>query len=243
MPAVSSWLVPAAALAGGLALAQGAVMALRIRNAVALSRAIEPLQAEPPNATARLLLVGDSTAIGTGASVAGLIAGQHPDVCIVNRARVGAKFVDIVRQLEPPQRFDVILILGGGNDVIRLTASAALQADVDHALQLARDRADTVVLMPAGNVGNTPFFPQPLSWLMRKQSIRLHAIARGAAARTNAIYVNGYKERHEDPFVRDARRLNAADGLHPSDDGYRLWFSALQDQVALSQRLAAVAGQ
>ena len=96
--------------------------------------------------------------------------------------------------------------------VIDLTAGAALQADVGRALQLASNRADTVVLMPAGNVGNAPFFPRPLSWLMRRRSLRLHAIARGAAARANAIYVNNYKEGHEDPFVRDARRLNAADG-------------------------------
>ena len=38
-----------------------------------------------------------------------------------------------------------------------------------------------------------------------------------------------------------ARRLNTADGLHPSDDGYQLWFSALQEQAALSQRLATLA--
>ena len=133
------------------------------------------------------------------------------------------------------------MILGGSNDVIRLTGGAALQADAGRALQLAIDRADTVVLMPVGNVGNAPFFPRPLSWLMRRRSLRLHAITRGAAARANAIYVNNCKERHEDPFVRDARRLNAADGLHPSDDGYRLWFSALQEQAALSQRLAALA--
>ena len=198
-------------------------------------------------ATAQLLLVGDSTAVGTGASaadasVAGLIARQYPHVRFVNRACVGAKFADIVRQLEPPQRFDLILILGGANDVIKLTGNAALQADEGRALQLASERADTVVLMPAGNVGNTPFFPQPLAWLMRQRSLKLHAIARSAAASANAIYVNGYKERDENLFVREAGRLNAADGLHPSDDGYQLWFGALQEQVALSQRLAAVAG-
>ena len=172
MLAGSDWWVPTLALAGGIALMQGAAMALRIRKAVALSRSIDPLQAEPLDATAQLLLVGDSTAVGTGASaadasVAGLIARQHPHVRIMNRACVGAKFADIVRQLEPPQRFDLILILGGGNDVIRLTGNAALQADEGRALQLASERADTVVLMPAGNVGNTPFFPQPLAWLMR----------------------------------------------------------------------------
>ena len=214
---------------------QGAVMALRIRKAVALSHSIEPLQAEPLDATAQFLLVGDSTAVGTGASaadasVAGLIARQYPHVRIMNRAQVGAKFAEIAKQLEPPQRFDLILIVGGGNDVIRLTGGAALQADMGRALQLTSDRADAVVLMPVGNVGNAPFFTRPLSWLMRRRSLRLHALARGAAARANAIYVNNHKKRHEDPFVRDARRLNAADGLHPSDDGYLLWFSALPDR-------------
>ena len=161
----------------------------------------------------------------------------------MNQACAGAKFADIVRQLKPPQRFDLILILCGGNDVILLTGNAALQADVARALQLASNRAETVVLMPAGNVGNTPFFSRPLSWLMRQRSLRLHAIARSAVASANAIHVNGYKERDEDLFVREAGRLNAADGLHPSDDGYQLWFGALQEQMALSQRLAAVAGQ
>ena len=80
----------------------GAVMALSIRNAVALNRSIGLLQAEPTDATARLLFVSDSTAVGTGArtadaSVASLIARHHLNVCIVNRARVSAKFVDIVR--------------------------------------------------------------------------------------------------------------------------------------------------
>lgn len=244
----SRWQAPVLALAGGFALMHGVVMALRIRKAVAMSRSIEPLQAKLPNATVRLLLVGDSTAVGTGAStadtsIAGLIARHHPDVRIVNRARVGAKFADIVRQLESLERFDIILILGGGNDVIRLTSNAALQTSVDKALQLASDRANTVVLMPAGNIGNTPFFPQPLSWLMRRRSRKLHAIAKSAAASAKAIYVNGYKEKHEDPFVREAGRLNAADGLHPSDDGYQLWFGALQEQAALSQRLTAVVEQ
>ena len=102
LPSGSRWLAPAVVLAVGLALIHGAVMALSIRNAVALNRSIGLLQAEPPNATPRLLLVSDSTEVATGArkadaSVASLIARHHPNVCIVNRARVSAKFVDIVR--------------------------------------------------------------------------------------------------------------------------------------------------
>ena len=80
----------------------GAVMALRIRNAVALNRSIGLLHAEPPNATARLLLVSDSTggwhqARTADAGVVSSIARHHPNMYIVNRVRVSAKFVDIVR--------------------------------------------------------------------------------------------------------------------------------------------------
>ena len=52
----------------------------------------------------------------------------------------------------------------------------ALQASVGCALQLVSDPADAVVPMPAGNVGNIPFFPQRSSerqrnlcqWLQEK---------------------------------------------------------------------------
>lgn len=137
--------------------------------------------------------IGASTA---GISVAGLIARQHPDMRIVNRAPVGLKLADIAHQLVSPQRFDLILIpiLGGGKDAIRLTAGAALQASVGRALQLASDPASTVVLMPAENVGSIPFFPQPLAWLMRKPSIVLHAIARSSAANVSAIYVTATRK-------------------------------------------------
>lgn len=52
--------------------------------------------------------------------------------------------------------------------------------------------------------------------------------------------MNGYKERADDPFARDARRLNARDGLHPSDEGYRLWFRELPLQTGLPRRLLAL---
>jgi lysophospholipase L1-like esterase len=239
-------LVPALALCAAAAwLGMAVRLALRLRQAARLCRHSRPFEAAPARPAARLLLVGDSTAVGTGAStpeasVAGLIARHHPGVHIVNRARVGARFADIARQLDGAERFDIILILGGGNDVIRLTDARSLQASIGRALHKARTRADCVVLMPAGNVGNTPLFPRPWAWLMTRRSRQLHAMVRAAAASAGALYVNGYKERADDPFVRQAQRLNARDGLHPSDEGYRLWFEALQLQAGLSRQLQAL---
>jgi len=92
-------------------------------------------------------------------------------------------------------------------------------------------------MMPSGNVGNAPFFFPPVSWLMTSRSRALHDYMATSAARSGFVYVNLFRERSNDPFVAD-RSLNASDGLHPSDSGYRNWWGELQRQAALTRLLA-----
>lgn len=207
----------------------------RLHTAAALARASEPLQAAPAQPAFKLLVVGDSTAVGTGAgtpqrSLVGLVAQAHPDWAIVNRGRDGAKFADIAGQLEGAGRHDLVLILGGGNDVIRLTPRDTLEAQIALALQRASAIAPRVIVMPAGNVGNAPFFFAPWSWWMTSRSRTLHALVRDAAQAQGATYVNLYKERADDPFAQRPQQLHAADGLHPSDAGYAQWLQELNAQ-------------
>jgi lysophospholipase L1-like esterase len=229
-------------MGGGVLLFISGCAAWRIGQSVELAKRSEPLQHTPNDATLSLLIVGDSTAVGTGAtsgksSLAGLIAQQYPRLLIENRASDGAKFADVVRQLDGEERFDIVLVQAGGNDVIRLGDLSSSRADIERVAVLARKRADIVVLMPAGNVGNAPFFFAPVSWLMTQRSRELHRYVQDSAARTGAAYVNLFHERFDDPFVKD-RSLNAMDGLHPSDAGYRVWFGELMAQAQLAARLA-----
>ncbi len=230
-------------LAGGVCLFISGCAAWRIGQSVDLAKRSEPLQHTPSDANLSLLIVGDSTAVGTGAtsgdsSLAGLIAQQYPRLLIENRARDGAKFADVIGQLSAEKRFDMVLVQAGGNDVIRLGDLPSLRADIERVAELARKRAGLVVLMPAGNVGNAPFFFAPVSWLMTQRSRELHRYVRESAARTGAVYVNLFQERRDDPFVKDPS-LNAIDGLHPSDAGYRVWFGELMAQAQLGARLAS----
>ncbi len=223
----------------GLCLQASGCAAWRIGTSSALARHAEPLQAQPGRASQRLLVVGDSTAVGTGASapatsLVGLIARDHPDWQIQNLAANGARFADVQRQLERADAgFDRVLVLAGGNDVIRLTAASQLQADIEQVVALARRKARQVVLMPAGSVGHAPFFWPPLSWWMDARSRDLHAVVQRVAARTGTVYVRLLQPKDQDPFVLQPDLLHAADGLHPSDAGYQVWYQTLRQQGGL----------
>ena len=235
-------LLVAAMAAGALSVLAGCTVS-RIGEARDLARQSTPLQHTPENATLRLLIAGDSTGVGTGASapeasLAGLLARDHPRLWIENRSRDGATFAGVAEQLALPGRFDLVLILAGGNDVIRLRSPDALRADIQRAVGLARERADVVLLMPAGNVGNAPFFLPPVSWEMTRRSRELHAVVADIAQRSGITYIRLFREREEDPFVTRPELL-ARDGLHPSDAGYVEWYRTLTEQAGLAQRLAS----
>lgn len=215
----------------------------RLSQSAELARGSQTLQATPGEPALRLLVVGDSTAVGTGASspaasLAGLLAARFPRLLIENRASDGATFADLETQLTGVKQFDMVLVQAGGNDVIRLRDMNAVRLDIERVTALARQHAPLVVLMPAGNVGNAPFFFPPLSWWMTQRSRQLHAHAQASAARAGVVYVGLFEERENDPFAQQ-RDLNAKDGLHPSDAGYRVWLDQLMLQADLQRRLAA----
>ncbi len=207
----------------------------RLGQSAELVKRSEPLVQRPANPELRLLVVGDSTGVGTGAStaahsLAGLIAQRHPNWLIENRARDGAKLADLPGQLGGDQVFDIVLIQAGANDVIRWTDMSTLAHTIDQVGAAAKQRAASVVWMPAGNVGNAPFFFAPVSWWMTQRARDMHQRIATTARRDGAIYVSLFKERKNDPFVLQPA-LNARDGLHPSDAGYRVWWDELRGQA------------
>lgn len=238
----NAWILIGLAAAAAL-LVLGGCAASRISTAAQLARDSEPFQHNPPNATLRLLIVGDSTGVGTGASapqnsLAGLLAQAFPRLAIDNLAQDGATFEGVVKQLQRDTvRYDAVLIQAGGNDVIRLRSDNAMRADIERAIALAAGRADIVLVMPAGNVGNAPFFFPPVSSLMSTRAARLHGHVKAAAQQHGAAYINLFKDAANDPFANNPG-LHAADGLHPSDAGYRVWFDEIMRQAGLPALLA-----
>ena len=228
-----------------------AVVALyvsRIRFSKRLVAQTCPVQQLPQACRRTIIVAGDSTAFGVGAlpaeSTAGRIAAAFPCARVTNVARSGSRVGHVVDQLDSldVESADLVLIHASANDVLEFRCVEKFERDLRAALTRARRMSTNVVLMPGHNFSVAPFFLRPLSWLVARHAQRLHPIIKRVAGEMGIVFVDLIGSTHEAPFVREPRRYYCPDGLHPSGEGYAIWFAALLAQVPLARFLADQAG-
>ena len=236
----------------GLAAAAGAASAAalaytywrRIKLARTIASKAVCAQSDPSNARATVVVLGDSTGVGVGAttpgeSVAGRIAAAHPRTRVFNYARSGAHMHDVLAQLDRHGKrpADIVLIQASANDVVDSHSVAAVEADLREAIRRARLLGALVVLMPGCNFVFAPFFKPLFAASMANRAQRMHDMVQRVAGETGAVYVDLFKLKPADPFFREGSRYFCADGLHPSGEGYRIWFEELARKVSLEDVL------
>lgn len=200
------------------------------------------------NPARRFLIVGDSTGVGIGSvdarsTVAGRLAAAFPGTVIVNQAQDGARSADIAAQITASAgRFDLILIFVGGNDAIRLAPYADLTLAAEAALDVASTRAEHVAVIPPADVGTAPVWAWPLDVLFtRRAEVVRRAWQFAMSARADVHLVDLRMSRDRDPFRLAPRRYYSPDGIHPSADGYALWFAQITRQIPLFAELSSPA--
>ena len=226
--------------AGALAAAWAALQAFRLLRAkhrrvqtAAFSHGFE-------GSGRRILVVGDSTGVGIGSfdsrsTVAGRLAAAFPGTVIVNHARDRAQSIDVPAQIEATSgHFDLTLIFAGGDDVVRLSSYESVLLAAEHTLDVASARSDHVAVVPPADVGTAPVWVWPLDMLFsrRAETVR-RAWQYAMRERTNVHLVDLRMPRDRDPFRIAPRRYYSPDGIHPSADGYALWFAQITRQVPL----------
>src|SRR5258706_12648934 len=131
----------------------------------------------------------------------------------------------------------MVLIHAGANDVLEFRNVARVESDVRAALAKAKTLWGNVVLMPGHDFSVAPFFLRPISRLVNWQAQRVHAVVERVTAQMDVMFVDLYRDPATEPFVREPRRYYCPDLLHPSGEGYAVWFSALIEQVTLERFL------
>lgn len=190
-----------------------------------------------PEGHPQILIVGDSTAVGTGVtdpalSVAGRFGNDFPNASITNLAKNGAKIHDVVmtlRSLPQGRVYDLVVIQVGANDVIFF--SKLKEQPIEQMLELAKKVSSHVVWLTAGNIGLAPIFPWPISLIMTDRTRDLRELALSRTRLQKVIYVDLFEEKGEDPFVKDVERYYAPDREHLSADGYGYWYDRIRDEL------------
>jgi lysophospholipase L1-like esterase len=222
------------------------VLVYRVRIGIELAGKSVSFESRPQAPRARVLVIGDSTGVGTGSSepwesVAGRIARDFPGAEIVNLARNGARAKDVPVQLSGAGsgRYDVILLQVGGNDILRFTPLEELKASVTEILQIASGKARRVIFISTGNVGLSPAFFPPVNWIYTWRTRSARALFMDIARQQGARYVDLFRERGSGIFEDDPPKYYASDFLHPSGEGYAVWYRELCQQTDLDTVLGS----
>jgi lysophospholipase L1-like esterase len=191
------------------------------------------------NPTLRFLIVGDSSAVGVGSippegSIAGRLATDSPTADVQNIAVSGSKVKDALAQLESlpaEQRYDLILIQIGGNDIVRNTPYADLERDFPKVLELAKQHSDHVVQLTSGNVGTSKLLPFGTRWYFTLRTKKVREIFMRINTEQGTQYIDLLRKRADDPYAQDPQKYYSPDFFHPSAEGYGDWYSFVKPVV------------
>lgn len=196
-----------------------------------------PGAAKADAARVRIAALGDSLALGTGASRADggflfrafrTVLATRPGSSIDDVAIGGATIATVLR-LELPRlvgtRYDVAIICVGANDAIRRTPGedfhfnyGLLLQGVAHAARHAR-----VICCGVPDVSLSPLFSDERDAIRGAAEADNRAVRQLAAA-SGAAFVDLFALSHA---RRDPARYLSGDRFHPSDAGYELFAQAL----------------
>ncbi len=189
----------------------------------------------------RLLLVGDSTAAGVGASstatsvggrLAAALAAGGRRVELSSVAVSGSRAADLRGQLTRALHGaapDVAVVLIGANDATHLSRLGTVRRDLTDAVRRLRGAGVRVVVGSCPDLGAARAFPQPLRLVAAWRGRGVAAAEDAAAATAGARVVD--LGRATGPAFRADPRTLSRDRFHPSDRGYRLWAQALAPAV------------
>lgn len=200
------------------------------QKTVQLENGFTAFQKIDPKAKQRILVLGDSTAVGTGSSnniysTTGRFSTRYPDAEIINISENGLKLAGLNEKIKNlTGHFDIIVIQIGANDIIRLTSLQNIDIELDKLLTKTKTLGGKVVILHSGNIGESKFFPWYLAPILSYRSKAVREIYTKLTNLHMASYVNLI-----DLHIDDTNY--ASDKLHLNDAGYGIWFDEIVKKI------------
>lgn len=185
----------------------------------------------------KLLVIGESTVAGLGArthdlALAGQFAkgihertGKTVRWTVIGKNGVTARrTIDELWPLVPDEKFDYVLLGIGGNDVMKLSSPRKWRNDMLELIGMVREanRDAAIFISNCPMIIHSPVLPQPIKGILWELSKMHNAnILEFTAGMDRVYYYPQPVNVNFDGFW--------ADGIHPSEQGYRDWATAMLD--------------
>lgn len=179
----------------------------------------------------RILVAGDSTGYGTGAdipddSVAGRLGQKYPDAQIANVSKNGYTLREVAEAL-PKVKYDLLILQVGGNDILGFRSATQMREDTEYLLERAQAVSDNVYFMSTGDVGAAPGLGPVVSSIMSSRTQVARTIFKEVSEAKGVAFVDLYEDPKDSVFAQEPGVYHSDDKLHPSSEGYRVWFEKL----------------
>ena len=205
-----------------------------------MTGSIKKFERHNPDATKRILFIGDSTGHGTGTSherysVVGRLGTDFPDTHVENHSETGlglSRACQILRAIAGAKQsapFDVVIIMVGGINVVYFTPLWLVHRKLRNSIAYSKQCGRETVLISPNNAGLAPLYHFPLSRLYQKRARQFSVIYRDIAHEENIYHTSLFHE-HPDPL--SAHILFSPDKMHPNDEGYAFWYNQMKETVA-----------
>ncbi|MEK7612414.1 MAG: GDSL-type esterase/lipase family protein [Patescibacteria group bacterium] len=197
-----------------------------------------PFNRKIRNAIFRILVLGDSTAVGIGAerpedSTAGRLAQLYPGAEVINLAMSGQRISGLEEILakREDEHFDIVLIQIGANDIIRLTSMEDIESGIESILTRSKKFGGKIIFLHSGNVGDAKFFPWYVRPILSKRSLQVRDIYKRKASVHGVLYVDLIDSQVSEKFKESPDLYYASDLLHLSSEGYALWYEEIANKL------------
>jgi len=104
-------------------------------------------------------------------------------------------------------------------------------------LTKARQKGENALFISTGNVGLAPAFFPPISWIYTARTRKARAFFMDISRELGIQYVDMFREKGDELFLGDPDRYYTPDYLHPSSEGYRVWYEELKKQTGIARIL------
>jgi lysophospholipase L1-like esterase len=196
---------------------------------------------ERSGATKKVLILGDSTGVGTGASreedtVAGRLYADFPHMSIRNVSVNGYRVRDLFKVLEKEKdtTYDLIILSVGGNDTWHLSDIPELTEDIGKVLDILKKMSrGHVMFLIYTNIGTAPIFPRFIQVFMKERALEIRHRFLDIAEAKGIIVADLFPEYHLNVFTLNPHKYFAPDGFHPSSEGYAVWYKIIKPHVLL----------